>query len=269
MAQLQRETNPITGNAQAKRPIGHNADLMPSEKPRISKKRQEKLDMDFLIAAADTFLEFDDDDERNDKKAKELERLIKAGADITAKDITRKGKTALHLLAWLTEPQFCALIIREHAKAGGNVVKLISAKDDNGWTALHEAAGAENSPISEICAVLTVLIQEYAKAGGDARELIAAKDNDNDTALHCAASYVEVCELLIHEYAKAGGDANEFINAKDKERKTALQYARKAGQNDTALEAKRFLKSLELFADMVSTESFNLFMKPFAECINQ
>jgi len=156
----------LVGNAQAKGPAKFKGDILPSEKPALSQKRQERLNDALLKAAADG----------NDA---EIRLLIKAGADISAKDSI--GVTALHHAALKGHTRTCALLIHEHAKANGNVKELITAKECDGWSALHHAAIHGQT---EAC---RLLITEYVKAGGDIYGLINAKDDSDQTASDFAA----------------------------------------------------------------------------------
>jgi ankyrin repeat protein len=145
--------------AKAKRILFHKPK---PEKPKLSEKEQEMLN-DSLISAAL---------HGNNEK---IMRLIKKGADITAKG--NGGATALHWVANREYSQTCALLIQEYAKSGGDIQKLISAKDDLGRAALCEAAQMGHT---QIC---VMLIQEYAEAGGDIQKLISAKDDRGNTAM--------------------------------------------------------------------------------------
>ena len=140
-------------------------DILPSDRPALTKKEQKRLNDAFINAAS-----------KGDTS--ELVQLIHAGADIDAKG--SEGWTSLHIAAAIGFTQFCALLIDEYAKSGGDVKALIATKDENGWTILHGIAGYGPT---RSC---VLLIQEYAKAGGDIKELIAAKTNNGNTALQCA-----------------------------------------------------------------------------------
>jgi ankyrin repeat protein len=90
----------------------------------ISKQRREELDKTLISAAW-----------RGDNE--KVLRLIKAGANIAAKEMY--GYTALHNAAENGNTKTCAFLLNEYAKLGGNVKKLIIAKDNDGNAALYRA----------------------------------------------------------------------------------------------------------------------------------
>jgi ankyrin repeat protein len=235
-----QERKPLKENAQAKK--RSKADIMPSEKPALTEKQQ-RLNSMFIGAA-----EYG--------KNAEIARLIKAGADINAKQ--ENDMTALHYAAIQGHTQTCALIIKEYAKAGGDVKELIIAKDNADWVALH---GAAVNGYTQTC---KLLIREYAKAGGDVKELISAKDKDDEIAMHNAAynGYTQTCKLLIIEYAKAGGDVKELISAKNKASWTVLRVAASNRYPETV----QFFESMENLSEAMGKETFSSFMKSFSEC---
>ena len=125
-----------------------------------------------------------------------LEVLLKAGADVNAKDTD--GTTPLHSAA-RDKPSPAVLDFLLKAD--------VNAKDADGNTPLHAAAAFNPSP-----AVLEILL----KAGAD----VNAKDADGSTPLHAAARdnpSPAVLEILL----KAGAD----VNAKDKDGDTPLHWA--------------------------------------------
>jgi len=122
-----------------------------------------------------------------------VQALIKAGANVNAKDGTTRGNTALGLTTNL-------LIAQILIKAGAN----INAKDEYGTTALMWAAGHGNHQI----------VQTLIKAGAN----VNAKDDDGKTTLMYAA---ENGHSAVQALIKAGAD----VNAKDKYGKTVLEYA--------------------------------------------
>ncbi len=138
-----------------------------SDKEEISWRRQIELDTALL-------------DIVTGGNKKEIVRLIKEGAKITATDYFHK--TTLHMVAGKGNAETCALLISEYAKAGGDVKELITAKNVDGWIALHIAA---REGLTQNCALI---IQEYAKAGGDVKELITAKDNEGKIPLNYATT---------------------------------------------------------------------------------
>jgi len=129
-----QERKPLQANASAKKQVKSKIDIAKSEKPALSKKEQERLNQALMDAAFNG-------------KNTTIMRLIKAGADIAAKN--RHGKTALHHAAWKMPVQTCALLIEQYAKAGGDIRKLITAKDSDGWMALHLATTNKNTKTAQ------------------------------------------------------------------------------------------------------------------------
>ena len=123
-----------------------------------------------------------------------VELLIKAGADVNAKDDYPFGCTALMYVINNDQKDIAELLI----KAGADV----NAKTHDGWTALMGAAGCNGKDVAE----------SLIKAGAD----VNAKTHDGWTALMMAARCdgKDVAELLI----KAGAD----VNAKTHDGWTAL-----------------------------------------------
>jgi ankyrin repeat protein len=115
--QLQRDT---------KEPQKLKADILPSERPALPAEEQRQLNTKLLAAAASS------------EKDSEILRLVKAGADIAAKD--NEGMTALHRAACRGRIQTCALLIREYAKAGRDVKELLVAQNSYGGTVVGQAA---------------------------------------------------------------------------------------------------------------------------------
>ncbi len=116
----QRQTEKSAGKAGKK--LNLAAKKPASDKEKISAERQNKLDSALLFAIV-----------TRDRPM--IMRLIKAGADIKAKNTA--GETVLHLAAFNGSTETCILVMEEYAKAGGNVKKLIAARDKKGRTALH------------------------------------------------------------------------------------------------------------------------------------
>jgi ankyrin repeat protein len=148
--------------AKARRILFHKMD---SEKLALSSEEQKRLN-DALLNAA-----------WHGNNA-ELVRLIKAGADISAKNSEGWGDALTVLWEAIDRGynQTCALIIEEYAKAGGNIKRFISVKSYENWTVLHLAA---SNGRTQTC---ILLIEEYVKSGGNANKLISAKNNDGKTA---------------------------------------------------------------------------------------
>jgi ankyrin repeat protein len=109
----------------------------------------------------------------------EVKRLIRAGADVNAKD--SDNRPALHYAAQEGHVETCLLLIGECAKSRKGIKEFIAAKDDWNQTALHRAAIWGHT---QTCALI---IGQYAKCGGDVNELIAIKTLVGSTALRDAA----------------------------------------------------------------------------------
>lgn len=132
----------------------------------LSKKKRKELDNALLTAAL-----LGD----NDK----ILRLIKRGADITAKD--DNGWTPLHYASSKGNTQTCTMLMEEYAKTGENVQNLITAKDAYGDTALHRAVEGAHT---QTC---ILLIYKYAESGGDIEKAINM-ENREWTALMMVAN---------------------------------------------------------------------------------
>ncbi len=108
-----QERKPLQGNAQTKK-LTLKIDIVSSEKPALSAEEQKRLN-DKLVRAA------------MDNNRSEILRLIKAGADIAARN--KDDRTVLHVAATNSNPKNCDLLLEEYVKASGDVKKLITSKD--------------------------------------------------------------------------------------------------------------------------------------------
>ena len=120
---------------------------------------------------------------RDIEKAKAIiEALIKAGADINAKN--KDGNTALHRVSERGHAKMVEALI----KAGAD----INAKNKDGNTALHWVSECGHADVVKL----------LINAGAD----INAKNKDGDTALHRVSErgHADVVKLLIKEGAKVG-----------------------------------------------------------------
>ena len=81
----------------------------------------------------------------NDKD--KIEHVIEAGADIAGKG--QVGKTALHIAVMFGRSQTCVFLIEQHAKAGGDIKKFITIKDNLGKTALYYARGEGHTQMAQ------------------------------------------------------------------------------------------------------------------------
>lgn len=184
----------------------------PSERLALSEKEQERLNEKLREAAK----------EGNNA---EIERLIKAGADITAED--NNWFTSLYLAALNGHTGTCALLLSKYETAGGDMKILIEErasiekKESEGFTALHYAIDSENTGT---CALV---LSKYEEARGDVKELIEKKDSGGRTALHRAASKGQIgnYDLLLSRYENAGGDVKKLIEEKNRDGWTVLQQA--------------------------------------------
>jgi ankyrin repeat protein len=95
-------------------------DIAPSGKLELPEDRQKK----FAYALSDAVF-MDNIDE--------IERLIKAGADVAAKD--NDGWNVMHWAANYGKTKICILLMKEYAKAGGDIKRLVTAGTGNLWTA--------------------------------------------------------------------------------------------------------------------------------------
>jgi ankyrin repeat protein len=155
-----QERKPLKENIQAKKlPI--KADIAKSERPALSKEEQDRLNANLLAAAYDG-------------KTGDVKRLLKAGANIAAKD--NNGRTALMHAAENGHTETCKFLLERNAD--------IEAKDKNGRTALMHAA--ENGH-TETC---KLLLENNAN--------LETKDNDGRTALMFAAMWgrTEIANFL-------------------------------------------------------------------------
>jgi ankyrin repeat protein len=115
-----QEKKPLLKRMLEKLRIKPKHDIAPSGKLGLPDEKQKNLN-DALIDAAIY---------ENDK---EIERLIKAGADITAKD--KDGWTVMHWAASFGQTKNCMVLMKECAKAGGDIKKLVAMVDNDLWTA--------------------------------------------------------------------------------------------------------------------------------------
>ena len=128
----------------------------------------------------------------------EVERLLKAGADVNAKD--KDGVTPLHWAATNPTPAVLEVLL----KAGADV----NAEDNDGRTPLHAAAANNPSP-----AVIEVLLKAGAK--------VNANSNRVSTPLHWAAAN-NPSPAVLEVLRKAGADPRAI----DKDGKTPHAVAR-------------------------------------------
>jgi len=120
-----QKREPHLENANTKKlPVRLNAEIMKSERLALSAKGKGQLNKGLRNAAA-----------HGDNA--EILRLMKAGADIAAKDST--GWTPLQFAIGNDHTKACILILAEYAKAGGDMEELINTKDKNGWSGQHYA----------------------------------------------------------------------------------------------------------------------------------
>jgi len=215
-------------------------DILPSEKPALDYWEQKSLDSELLDAAG----------KGNNPQ---VLQLIRNGADLDA----RGGDcvTVLHRAASIGHTQTCALLLKEYAKSGRDVKKLITAKTRSAKrTPIY---GAAAYGYADTC---ILIIEAYEKAGGDVKKLIFSKNRQRMTPMHSAAwnGHARTCALLLGKYVSEGGDVNDLLAARDKERKTPLDRAAdgaKPQQTQTA-QFLRFMASLP-----------GAFFESFGECV--
>ncbi len=213
----------LGNNTQPNEPARFKADILPSEKTALSAERQNELNSELINATG-----FDNREEK-------IRQLIKAGADIAAKDMF--GRTALQNTAQQGSASICILLIEEYKKTGRDIKELINANNVGGWSALDFAV---DHGLAQVC---DILIDTYANAGGDIKELIAPnKEFGSPTMRHAASrGRTHMCSLLIDAYAKAGGDIKDLVTAKDIDGNRPLQYA----INNGHIETSEFLEYME------------------------
>jgi ankyrin repeat protein len=212
------------------------ADILPSKKMVLPATEQKQLNKELMDAAVE-------------RQYEKVIRLIKKGAEIAPGD--NGGWTALHSAANGSNFHICILLMQEYSKSGGDIKKLVAAKDEWGQTALHKASLWGKI---KICKLLI-------KAGAN----ISAKDDRwGKTALHCAAEngHTKSCEFLINEYEKSGGNIINLISAKDNNGDTALRFAVKQGRTKTS----QFL-TVKLLGSMIGKETTSSFMNLFSDCV--
>ena len=164
---MQQRNKPIENVRMEK--LASKTDIGPSERPALSAKEQESLNCSLLYSA-------------EIGKNTEVRRLIKAGADIAAKD--KYDWTPLHFAAHGGYTKTCALLIGKYAESGGNIKKLVAAKDCHDRTPLYWAS---RGGYTQICALL---LEKGAS--------IDAMNNVGETAFMCAesAGKAETAEFL-------------------------------------------------------------------------
>jgi hypothetical protein len=133
------------------------------------------------------------------------EILVENGADLNAAD--NCGNTPLMYAAAYGSIKTCAFLIKEYAKSGGDIKKLIAAKSNDGRTSLHHAAAIPALPGRTL--ICNLLIQKYAEAGGNVKKFIDMGDKEGRTALHYAAETVFGMNRKVYKFlVKNGADEN-------------------------------------------------------------
>jgi ankyrin repeat protein len=216
-------------------------DILPSEKPALDFWEQKSLDSELLDAAG---------------KGNNLQvlQVIRNGAGLDARG--DDCVTALHRAASIGHTQTCALLLKEYAKSGRDVKKLITAKTrSEKRTPIYNAA---EYGYTDTC---ILIIEAYKKAGGDAKKLIFSKDRQRMTPMHSAAwnGHVKTCALLLGKYIREGGDINDLLAARDKERKTPLDRATDGATTYERTQTAQFLKFMASLP--------GAFFESFGECV--
>ena len=148
---------------------------------------------------------------------KEVINLVKAGANIEAKD-SLYGRTPLHNI-WSAE------VAKALIEKGAN----IEAKYDNGRTPLHDAWSAE-------------IAKALIEAGAD----IEAKDSDGRTPLHRAALYerYEVVKSLINAEARTDNLTGLNLTQQDMIQR-AITLRNSSTRLTTALTSENYTLAIE------------------------
>jgi ankyrin repeat protein len=141
----------------------------------MSSRKAKALNKKLLDASRDGILE-------------EVERLIKEGVDIEAKDLS--GWNSLMWASLNGYKEMVELLLKNKAD--------IEVKDSNGWTALMYASANGHKEIVEM----------LLEAGAD----ISVRTNKGDKAIHFARN-VEMAQVLIANYAdpEAIGSNNQTL----------------------------------------------------------
>ena len=105
----------LAGKSEAK------TDILPSEKPKLSREKQEYLNTMLREGAFNG-------NNASYGTAAEIRRFIRLGADIAAKAKNEKNRTPLHFAALNGHNQICIILVEEYAKAGGDVKKTNRCK---------------------------------------------------------------------------------------------------------------------------------------------
>ena len=143
---------------------------------------------------------------KSDNTLAEIDKLIKNGADVNAKD--KNGVTPLMLASFGSLDSDAVKAVKALIKAGANV----NAKDDTGTTPLMWATNIFQNPDA-----IKVLI----KAGAD----VNAKDNKGITPLMHAIYNIPLDESFKQATIKALIKAGADVNAKDNNGRTPLMRA--------------------------------------------
>jgi ankyrin repeat protein len=193
----------------------------PAEKMRLTPEERDRINVDFFEAV------------KEGKKA-DIERLLKKGADMEARD--EEGRTALMIAARNGRTDICAMLLAKGADIESGGVYY-------GWTPLMWAAWGKNT---ETCAFLIekgANVNATNKYGRNAL-MIIAKSGDE---------YTKTCKLLV----KKGIN----LSAKDEAGWTALMYAEAGSEKETA----EFLK-LHMIKKIMG-ERAETFLSSLKECI--
>ena len=159
----------------------------------------------------------------NDNNA-EVERLIKAGANLDAQDIN--GNTALHLAVLDNNSNIIIKLLKEGAD--------VNAKDINGSTALHLAAKSGHIEA----------VNKLKEAGAN----LDAQDINGNIALHLAVlgNHSEIADAL----KEAGAD----VNAVDENGQTVLPLEEKF--------CPRVMRQVQILVTVPEEEELKIFSLP-------
>ena len=124
------------------------------------------------------------------------------------------GYSVLHCAAqwrWEGTPESAAAVVRALVEHKAHV----GARDEDGWTPLHCAAGWNDGKPETVAAVVRALVEHKAQ--------VDAQDNDGKTPLHRAAGWNKGKPETVQALVRALVELNADVTATDPEGKTAYR----------------------------------------------